>query len=84
MVRSDSGISSPSLMESGKKRVRRKNTQDLIIHELKLVMKLGMNKLQIADEKEGASLGGVILDSGWLVKFKIKKQRVGLLMVEGG
>lgn len=47
-------------------------------------MKLGMNKLQIADEKEGASLGGVILDSGWLVKFKIKKQGVDLLMVEGG
>lgn len=64
-VRSDSGISSPSLMGCGKKKERvRKNTQDLIIHELKLVMKLGMNKLQIADEKEGASLGGVILDSG--------------------
>lgn len=65
MVRSDSGISSPSLMDSGKEKERvGKNTQDLIIHELKLVMKLGMNKLQIADEKEGASLGGVILDSG--------------------
>lgn len=67
-VRSDSGISSPSLMGCGKKKKKkervRKNTQDLIIHELKLVMKLGMNKLQIADEKEGASLGGVILDSG--------------------
>lgn len=50
-------------VEKKKERVR-KNTQDLIIHELKLVMKLGMNKLQIADEKEGASLGGVILDSG--------------------
>lgn len=65
MVRSDSSISSPSLMDSGKEKERvGKNTQDLIIHELKLVMKLGMNKLQIADEKEGASLGGVILDSG--------------------
>lgn len=65
MVRSDSSISSPSLMDSGKKKeCVGKNTQDLIIHELKLVMKLGMNKLQIADEKEGASLGGVILDSG--------------------
>lgn len=50
-------------VEEKKERVR-KNTQDLIIHELKLVMKLGMNKLQIADEKERASLGGVILDSG--------------------
>lgn len=65
MVRSDSGISSPSLMDSEKKKeCVGKNTQDLIIHKLKLVMKLGMNKLQIADEKEGASLGGVILDSG--------------------
>lgn len=44
-------------------------------------MKLGMNKLQIADEKEGASLGGVILDSGWLVKFK-KKNDGGLLVGE--
>lgn len=35
----------------------RENMQDLIIDELKLVMKLGMNKLQIADEKGGLSLG---------------------------
>lgn len=47
-------------------------------------MKLGMNKLQIADEKEGTSLGGVILDSGWLVKFKIKKAGGGFADGGGG
>lgn len=68
-VRSDSGIGGP--LPRGVRgggggaagSVFGENTQDLIIHELKLVMKLGMNKLQIADENEGASLGGVILDS---------------------
>lgn len=49
------GLSLPLSLEQ---RVR-ENMQDLIIDELKLVMKLGMNKLQIADEKGGLSLGGV-------------------------
>lgn len=48
------GLSLPHGLEQ---RVR-ENMQDLIIDELKLVMKLGMNKLQIADEKGGLSLGG--------------------------
>lgn len=48
------GLSLPLSLEQ---RVR-ENMQDLIIDELKLVMKLGMNKLQIADEKGGLSLGG--------------------------
>lgn len=56
-------LASASLPYGLKKRIG-KNTQDLIIHKLKLVMKLGMNKLQIADEKERRSPGGVILDSG--------------------
>lgn len=54
------GLSLPLSLEQ---RVR-ENMQDLIIDELKLVMKLGMNKLQIADEKGGLSLGGWGEDSG--------------------
>lgn len=54
------GLSLPLGLEQ---RVR-ENMQDLIIDELKLVMKLGMNKLQIADEKGGLSLGGWDEDSG--------------------
>lgn len=54
------GLSLPLGLEQ---RVR-ENMQDLIIDELKLVMKLGMNKLQIADEKGGLSLGGWDKDSG--------------------
>lgn len=52
-----------SLLLGLEQRVR-ENMQDLIIDELKLVMKLAMNKLQIADEKGGLSPGGWDRDSG--------------------
>ena len=59
-------VRGPSLLPHGAPERERvgENTQDLIIHELKLVMKLAMNKLQIADEKGGLSLEGLIGDGG--------------------